>query len=83
MDVKDAIGIQIALKKTYEKTSKEISIACEMAAVALEKRDKLNPVSNKYYYFCPNCGSRRSIKQKHNFCHDCGQELDWGENSKD
>ncbi|WP_343250598.1 hypothetical protein [Diplocloster hominis] len=35
------------------------------------------PVVNKYYYFCPACGSRRTIKQKHNYCHDCGQALDW------
>ncbi len=47
-----------------------------------ERRDKLKPALNKYYYFCPNCGSKRSIKQKHNFCHDCGQAFDWGENSK-
>lgn len=83
MDVKDVIGFQIAIKEAYKDTSKEISIACEMAVVALKKQDKLNPVSNKYYYFCPNCGSRRSIRQKHNFCHDCGQALDWGENPKD
>lgn len=35
------------------------------------------PVVNKYFYFCPNCGSRRSIRQKHKFCHDCGQAFDW------
>lgn len=36
------------------------------------------PIANKYYYFCPKCGSRRSIKQKHNYCHDCGQAFNWG-----
>lgn len=35
------------------------------------------PVVNRCYYFCPACGSRRSTKQKHNYCHDCGQEFDW------
>lgn len=35
------------------------------------------PVVNRYYYFCPACGSRRTIKQMHNYCHDCGQAFDW------
>ena len=35
------------------------------------------PIVNTYYYFCPACGSRRSIKQKHNYCHDCGQAFNW------
>lgn len=38
----------------------------------------IKPVVNKYYYFCPACGSRRTIKQKHNYCHDCGQAFNWG-----
>lgn len=45
----------------------------------VEKRVCVKPRVNKYYYFCPNCGTRRSIRQKHNFCHDCGQALDWSE----
>lgn len=44
-----------------------------------EKQISKKPTVNKYYYFCPRCGTRRSIKQKHNFCHDCGQRIDWSE----
>lgn len=33
--------------------------------------------SNGYYYICQTCGSIRSVRQKHNFCHDCGQMFDW------
>ncbi len=35
------------------------------------------PIKNDLYYFCPNCKTRRSIRQKHDFCHDCGQKLKW------
>lgn len=43
-----------------------------------DKREIIKkPEVNTYFYFCPTCGSRRSIKQKHNFCHDCGQALEW------
>ena len=44
-----------------------------------EKQRAKKPLANKYYYFCSNCGTRRSIKQKHKFCHDCGQAIDWSE----
>lgn len=42
-----------------------------------ERKIIKKPEVNNYYYFCPNCGCRRSIKQKHNYCHDCGQALEW------
>lgn len=79
MDIRTAIEWQEAFKKTYKGTPKEIDNACEMAIVALEKQIGLKPVTNQYYYFCPKCGTRRSIKQKHNYCHDCGQKLDWSQ----
>lgn len=34
-------------------------------------------ISNSYHYICPACRSVRSIRQKHDFCHDCGQALSW------
>lgn len=42
-----------------------------------KKRTPMKPEVNKYYYFCPCCGARRSIRQKHQYCHGCGQALDW------
>jgi len=44
---------------------------------AREKQIPRKPDINKVYYFCPNCGTYRSIRQKHRFCHDCGQAIDW------
>lgn len=44
---------------------------------ALKKQIPIKVVLNQSYYSCPVCGTIRSIKQKHNFCHDCGQALDW------
>nr|DAY83190.1 MAG TPA: DNA-directed RNA polymerase [Caudoviricetes sp.] len=61
--------------KAYEDTGMEPEQIYEMCAE--ERGIPKKPVVNTYYFFCPNCGSRRSIKQKHNFCHDCGQALEW------
>ena len=44
---------------------------------ALEKQIPKKPGTNMVFYVCPSCGAQRSIRQKHNFCHDCGQALDW------
>lgn len=46
----------------------------------LTERDTATaPVANSMFYACPTCGSTRSIRQKHGFCHDCGQRLKWEE----
>lgn len=79
MKVKEAISWQEAFKKTYKGMSKEIDTACDMAIIALEKQDAEDPYVNKYYYFCPCCGTRRSIRQKHKYCQECGKKYDWGE----
>lgn len=42
-----------------------------------EKLIPKKPKVDRYYYSCPTCGEYRSIKQKHNYCHDCGQAFDW------
>ena len=57
------------------KFEKAINIAME----ALRKQIPIKVIVNEAYYSCPVCGTIRSIKQKHNFCHDCGQALDWEE----
>lgn len=59
----------------YEDTGLTPGQIYEMCAE--ERGIPKKPVVNAYFYFCPTCGSRRSIKQKHNFCHDCGQALEW------
>lgn len=81
MEVKEAISWQMAFKKTYKGTPKEVDIACDMAIVALEKQDSEQPITNKFYYFCPCCGARRSIKQKQKYCHECGKKFDWGDDN--
>lgn len=80
MEIQQAIEWQEAIKRVYKNAPKEIANACEMAIVALEKQRGLKPATNQYYYFCPNCGTRRSIKQKHNYRHDCGYKFDWSKN---
>lgn len=56
-----------------KKFKKSIHIAME----ALRKQIPIKVTLSKTYYSCPVCGTIRSIKQKHKFCHDCGQALDW------
>jgi len=49
------------------------------AIEALEKQLPKKPQISKAYYGCPDCTTIRSLRQKHNYCHDCGQKLDWSE----
>lgn len=49
------------------------------AIEALEKQLPKKPQISKAYYGCPDCTTIRSLRQKHNYCHDCGQRLDWSE----
>ena len=49
------------------------------AIEALEKQLPKKPRISKAYYGCPDCAAIRSLRQKHNYCHDCGQRLDWSE----
>ncbi|MBO5208052.1 MAG: hypothetical protein J6B68_01770 [Lachnospiraceae bacterium] len=83
MTEQETIRWQNAFRETYkgmpEKLNKEANEACDTAISALEKQIPKKPTVTKYYYFCPECGTRRSIKQKHNFCHDCGQAIDWSD----
>lgn len=44
---------------------------------ARERQRKAIPEANTNFYRCPNCGEIRSIRQKHNYCHDCGQAFGW------
>ena len=54
------------------------SLAVRHTAVeALKKQISQSPRILSQFYGCPNCGSIRSIRQKHNYCHDCGQALNW------
>ena len=69
---KYAMTIYWALKK-YEDTG----LTAEEVAELIEKDTAKEPIKNDLYYFCPNCKTRRSIRQKHDFCHDCGQRLKW------
>lgn len=63
----------------YREKCQEVSrLRSEMRE--LKERDTaISPVTNSMFYACPTCGSTRSIRQKHDFCHDCGQRLKWEE----
>lgn len=58
----------------------EEKIAMRKTAIeALEKQFPKKPQISKAYYGCPDCTTIRSLRQKHNYCHNCGQRLDWSE----
>lgn len=77
----DAFTKQIAESAIQNGTTNAASMASAIIQLIDMQPDMGNipkkPVVNMYYYFCPGCGSRRTIKQKHNYCHDCGQKFDW------
>lgn len=82
LTVKETIDILGALDGTFNFDESEVSggnIALDEAIMLLEKLIPKKPEANSYYYLCPTCGTRRSSRQKHNYCHDCGQALDWSE----
>jgi hypothetical protein len=59
--------------KAYEDTG----LTPEDIAVLVEKQTPVKPMRLRYYYSCPTCGATRSMKQRHNYCHDCGRKFDW------
>lgn len=61
----------------------------EMAIEALEKQIPMKPQavlssSGKKVYECMNCGNELSVNSFNGeYCHWCGQKLDWEENQKE
>ena len=54
----------------------DYAVAFEMAKEALERQMSQKPMTyNKYEHHC-ECGAIVHIYQ--NYCYDCGQALDWG-----
>ncbi len=68
----------------------DINEALEAAKSALEKRVPKKPLFIKrsitQFYACPGCSTSKHYEKlfsKMKYCVNCGQALDWGENSKD
>lgn len=59
----------------------------KIALSAIEKQIPKKPKKDEYdYYVCPSCGADdyalmhdSNIADKYNFCHTCGQALDWSD----
>ena len=53
--------------------------AVDIAIQALEKQIPKKPITDDRYimYICPCCND--FIKVSHNYCPNCGQELDWSD----
>lgn len=61
MEVKEAIAWQSIFKEAYKNGPKEAGTACDMASIALERQDSVQPITNKFYYFCPCSGASQLL----------------------
>ena len=59
--------------------AKRVVEARDMAIQAIEKQIPKKPKTDDRYvmYICPCCND--FIKVSHNYCPNCGQELDWSD----
>lgn len=67
----------MVLDYRLNKEPKSVSILDYTILEALKKQLPVKPFIGERDYYCPICKTRRSIIQKHNYCHDCGQRLKW------
>lgn len=73
----DSFFDAILIWKKTENHDDTIMSAYGYLSFLQDKLEAKKPKINLGFYACPVCGSVRSIKQKHDYCHDCGQKLDW------
>ena len=57
----------------------DLNNAYDVAIQALEKQIPKKPKTDDRYvmYICPWCND--FVKVSHNYCQNCGQKLDWGD----
>jgi hypothetical protein len=86
MTEKEAIEWQNAFRTTYNGFPKDVDEAIDIAIAALEKQIPKKVVKNGYKYTCPTCGANAKtdtgdsfIDFGFEFCDNCGQHIDWGE----
>lgn len=65
------------------KTAKRVSEAKNMAIQALEKQIPKKPdfTEDKEFALCPCCNGK-GLLNKQKYCDNCGQKLDWSEESE-
>lgn len=88
MEYKEAIEI-LNEERDYSQFPCYVTRAIEIATSAIGKQIPKNPIQRTfindsgvegYYYICPCCGREYyGIYSEANFCHDCGQALDWSD----
>ena len=70
---------QLKIQRTFTNGSNAKVEAIDIAIQALEKQIPKKPKTDDRYimYICPCCND--FIKVSHNYCPNCGQELDWSD----
>lgn len=88
MKPEEAIAVFDKILKRYAWVEDSKSVqAIKLAKECIEKQIPKNPTKDEYgYYVCSFCGADdyalmhdSIIANKYNFCHNCGQALDWSE----
>lgn len=73
----------LEMKKTYYGETERVKHAKQLAVAALTKQLPVKPFpENRYFGIgkCPMCGAVFMDKST-NYCGNCGQALDWGEDN--
>lgn len=86
-DYEKAIKEEQAIVNNGDEFHVEALKVCEVVKQALEKQIPKKPEKNEYNYFiCPCCNSDdyslmhdSNYADRYNYCHNCGQALDWGD----
>ena len=80
---------RLNFRKMLRMHGEDMNEEFDIAIKALEKQIPKKVVENRWIYTRCDCGHEFSIhhgdgyysipyKQKTNYCHNCGQKLDWG-----
>lgn len=80
----NALSALDILKHPQSVDESDIKEAIQCAISALEKQIPKKPIldtifpSGVRWYLCPVC-KHNNIEKNDNYCHNCGQALDWSE----
>ena len=67
-----------------DETVNAISISSMTKQIPLAVKIMPKPLKReKIWWYCENCGASHHTNTRHNYCHFCGQRIDWSEHLKE
>jgi hypothetical protein len=78
------VGFNMSTIGLNNKSAKRVSEAKNMAIQALEKQIPKKPdfTEDKEFALCPCCNGK-GLLDRQKYCDNCGQKLDWSEESEE